>query len=213
MDDLRFVHILMRAELDAVICSGARRGKQFTYALLEERAPQAKPLSRDEALAELTQRYFTSHGPATIQDFVWWSGLTMADARTGLDAVQSALVRETIDSRTYWQSASTPDSYEQRSSPTAYLLPAYDEYLVSYKDRSASVYAEHSKASDRRNSILNPTIVIEGQVVGMWQRTLKKRDVTITSDLFTALDADQTRVFAEAVQRYAGFLDARIVEG
>jgi len=73
----RVTYIMMRAELDGVICSGARRGKQFTYALLAERAQQARTLDRDEALAELTMRYFTSHGPATIQDFVWWSGLTV----------------------------------------------------------------------------------------------------------------------------------------
>src|SRR6266702_3694762 len=84
-------HVLMHAELDGIICSGARRGKQFTYALLDERTPQARTLDRGEALAEFARRYFTSRGPATLQDFVWWSGLTVADARTGLEMVTSQL--------------------------------------------------------------------------------------------------------------------------
>src|SRR5438105_4854056 len=124
----RVTYIIMRAELDGIICSGARRGKQFTYALLAERAPQARSLDRDEALAELTTRYFTSHGPATIQDFVWWSGLTVADARAGLAMVTSHLLHETIGGQTYWFPVSR--LAEQDLSQTAYLLPNYDEYTV-----------------------------------------------------------------------------------
>src|SRR6266487_1491890 len=102
----RIGHIIVRAELEGIICSGARRGKQFTYALLDERAPQARMLDRDEALSELARRYFTSHGPATLQDFVWWSGLTIADAKTGLEMVRSQLMHEVVDSQTYWRSTS-----------------------------------------------------------------------------------------------------------
>src|SRR6266571_3866 len=90
-DVLRFTYIMIRAELDGIVCSGARQGKQFTYALLDERAPQARTLDHDEALAEFARRYFTGHGPATLQDFVWWSGLSVADARAGLDMVKSQL--------------------------------------------------------------------------------------------------------------------------
>ncbi len=85
----RLAHIALHAELERVICSGPRRGKQFTYALLDERAPRAIRLTRDEALAELTTRFFRSHGPATIRDFVWWSGLTTADSKRGLDVVRA----------------------------------------------------------------------------------------------------------------------------
>src|SRR5213078_2598445 len=130
----RVTHIMMRAELDGIICSGARRGKQFTYALLAERAPQARTLARDEALAELTMRYFTSHGPATVQDFVWWSGLTVADARAGIESLKSQLVQEVIDGQIYWFSASTPPA---KVSSSTYLLPYFDEYTVGYTDRSA----------------------------------------------------------------------------
>jgi hypothetical protein len=107
-DDVRLVLILMRAELDGVICSGARIGKQFTYALLDERVPRTKALTRDAALAELTRRYFTSRGPATVQDFVWWSGLTVADARAGIEMTGRRLVREVIDGTACWRSSPPP---------------------------------------------------------------------------------------------------------
>src|SRR5258706_567515 len=126
---------LMCAELDGVICSGARRGKQFTYALLDERAPQARMLDRDEALAELSRRYFTSHGPATLKDYIWWSGLTAADASSGLEMVKSKLIHEAVDGQTYWFSTATPPVKDLSS--TVYLLPNFDEYIVGYTDRSA----------------------------------------------------------------------------
>ena len=90
----RLAHLVMQAELDAVICSGARRGSQFTYALLDDRAPAVRTRRRDEALAELTRRYFRSHGPAQVTDFVWWSGLSTADARRGLEMVEREVDRQ-----------------------------------------------------------------------------------------------------------------------
>ena len=107
-ENLGFMLIIMHAELDGIVCSGARRGKQFTYALLDERVPQSRTLEHDEALAEFARRYFTSHGPATLQDFVWWSGLTVADARAALAMVTSQLMHEVVDGQTYWFSASMP---------------------------------------------------------------------------------------------------------
>ncbi|TMF51214.1 MAG: winged helix DNA-binding domain-containing protein [Chloroflexi bacterium] len=123
-DLLRFAHIIMHAELDGIICSGARRGKQFTYALLEERAPQARTLERNEALAEFARRYFTSHGPATLQDFVWWSGLSAADARAGLAMVTSQLIHEDVDGQTYWFSTSSLPARDLTQ--TIFLLPNFE---------------------------------------------------------------------------------------
>jgi hypothetical protein len=132
----RLAHIVMQAELDAVICSGPRRGKQFTYALLDERVPMVRVRSRDDSLTELARRYFTSHGPAQLHDFAWWSGLSIADARAGLAAVDRELARETIDGRTYWFRSSGRTVATPRA---AYLLPLFDEYLIAYKDRSAAL--------------------------------------------------------------------------
>src|SRR5262249_4743647 len=123
-DPLRLNYILIWAELNGLICSGPRRGKQFTYALLEERVPPASPLERDEALAELTRRYFTSHGPATARDFSWWSGLTVADAQRGLAIVGSELQRAEMDGRIYWLASSTLPA--RQTIEMAHLLPNYD---------------------------------------------------------------------------------------
>ena len=209
-DDLqRFTHIMMRAELDGIVCSGARRGKQFTYALLDERAPQARTLNRDEALAEFARRYFTSHGPATLQDFVWWSGLTVADARAGLEMVTSQLMHEVVDGQTYWFSMSTPPAKDL--SQAAYLLPNYDEYIVGYTDRSAVFDASHTNKLDPRGNVLfNHTIVMDGQVVGTWKRTIKKDAVIITPSLLTPLHDAETRAFAAAANRYGAFLDMSV---
>ena len=199
---IRLGYIIHRAELEALVCSGARRGKQLTYALVAERAPQAKTLPRDEALAELTRRYFMSHGPAQAQDFVWWSGLTAAEAKTGLEMVKSELSQEVIEGRTYWCSpAITPAPLV---SPMAYLLPAYDEYTVAYKDRSAVL--EPVLAESMKMEILNPAIVINGRVVGTWKRSLEKEMVTLRPNLFGPLEPAETQALAEAAQRYERFL-------
>ncbi len=208
-DLLRFTYIMIRAELDGIVCSGARRGKQFTYALLDERAPQARTLDRDEALAELAGRYFTSHGPATLQDFVWWSGLTVADARTGLEMVTSRLMHEVVDGQEYWFSTSASPAKEL--SQTVYLLPNFDEYVVGYTDRSAIFDASHTHKLDSRGNVLfQHTIVLDSQVVGTWKRTLKKDAVILSPSLFTPLTKDETRALAASAKRYSEFLDLSV---
>ena len=209
---LRFTFIIMHAELDGIICSGARRGKQFTYALLEERAPQATILERDEALAELARRYFTSHGPATLQDFAWWSGLPVADAKMGLAMVGAQLMHEIVDDQTYWFSPSTLSTPPAKElAQTAYLLPNFDEYTVGYTDRSAvfDMSLAH-KLDPRSNSLLSYIMVLNGQVVGTWKRAIKKDAVIITPNPFTPLNLDETRAFIEVANRYGTFLDLSV---
>ena len=203
---LRFTYIIMRAELDGIICSGARRGKQFTYALLDERAPQARTLDRDEALAELARRYFTSRGPATLQDFVWWSGLTVADARNGLEMMTSQLMHEVIDGQTYWCSDSRPSAKDP--SQTMYLLPNFDEYIVGYTDRSAVFDSSHTQKLDSRENVLFQHIIVrDGEVIGTWRRTLKKDSVFLTSYLFTTLNEAEERALADSANRYGSYLN------
>ena len=144
--------VVMSAELEHVICSGPRRGKQFTYALVSERAPKPRILSGDEALGELTRRYLRSHGPATVRDFVWWSSLTTADVRRGLDIIK-ARPREQ-DGRTYW---TLPSVTVPPRSTQVHLLPIYDEFLVAYRDRvavphgpSSHARSDETRARDRR---------------------------------------------------------------
>jgi Winged helix DNA-binding domain len=154
------------AELEGVICSGPRRGKHQTYARLADRAPDAQRLPRDEALAELTRRYFRSHGPATIRDFVWWSGLTTPDTKRGLEMIGAQ--PHPIDGCTYWQvdGGSRPAS----AGASLHLLPIYDEYLVSYRDRIAVPHGPTKVPSGSRGSVLfQHALVIAGQVAGTWR--------------------------------------------
>jgi len=208
-DGMRLGYIVHKAELDAVVCSGPRRGKQFMYALLDERAPQAKTLQRDEALVELVTRYFTSHGPATAQDFSWWSGLTLADARAGLDMVKGHLMHEVIDGETYWFAASA--AFAKDKSPTVYLLPNYDEY-ISYKDRSAVFDPQHADLMNPdKNIVFAHYVVVDGQIVGTWRRTFAQKKVVIESKPFVKLTAAQNRAYQAAAQCYAEFLGVPVV--
>ena len=203
----RGLHILGRLSQDGFICFGSREGKQQTFALLEEWAPMAKRMARDESLAELATRYFTSRGPATLQDFTWWSGLTAADAKSGLEMAKSFLAHETFNGQTYWL-ASSIGARKDTSSTIAYLLPAFDEYTVAYKDRSAILNPKYSQNANSGNGILYPTIVVDGQVVGTWKRTLKKDAIVITPSLFGKLNRAETHAIAEAANRYGDFLNA-----
>jgi len=196
----RLAHIVMQAELDAVICSGARRGKQFTYALLDERVPMSRPLSRDDAIAELARRYFTSHGPAHVHDFAWWSGLTVADARAGLEAVERVLAYDTVDGRTYW----FPSSVRGPNKPcSAYLLPLFDEYLIAYKDRSAALDVSRSAARDP----FSAPIVVNGQVVGGWKRLQNSSSISIALMPFERLGKRDVSAITAAARAYAAFVD------
>lgn len=201
----RGLHILWRVAQEGLICFGAREGKQHTFALLDEWAPNAKSMERDEALAELARRYFTSHGPATLQDFVWWSGLRTADAQAGLDMVKAHFVREVVDDRTYWFPQHMPAATD--TSPTAYLLPSYDEYMVGYKDRSAALDPKQANYASSGYGIFNPIIIIDGRATGTWKRAFKKGTVVITPHLFNALTNDERRAVATAAARYGAFLE------
>ncbi|GIK38325.1 MAG: hypothetical protein BroJett011_21580 [Chloroflexota bacterium] len=200
----RGYHILCRSAQDGLICFGPPSGKQQTFTLLDEWAPRAKSLARDEALAELTRRYFTSHGPATLPDFGGWSGLTLTEARAGLEMVKTQLSQETVNGQTYWMSPDRPVIAD--NSPTTYLLPGFDEYMLGYKDRSAVLEAIHApKITPGNNGMFSPTLVIDGKVAGTWKRTFKKETVVITASPFNSLSEDQKQAITVAAKRYGKF--------
>jgi hypothetical protein len=201
----RGYHMLARAAQDALICFGAPSGKEQTFVLLDEWAPQAKSLAGEEALAELTRRYFTSHGPATLQDFMWWSGLAAADAKHGLESARTALIQETIDGRVYWLSPQAPGISNPQ--PTIYLLPGFDEYLLGYRDRSAVLDPAFARqVCPGGNGVFFPTIVIDGRVVGTWKRILKKDKIVMTPSPFYGMSGVEHDAFAEAAERYGAFI-------
>ena len=200
----RGVHILQRASLDGLICQGVTQHNNPTFFSLDELPPQTKVFVREEALAELAQRYFTSRGPATLQDFIWWSGLSSADAKAGLGAIQAQFVRETIDDQSYWLSPTMPTV--QENPEMGYLLPGFDEYLLAYKDRDASLDVPRYKRTTPTNGMLPATLVIDGRVVGTWKRTLKKDKVLIEANPFISFSDEENNAFAVAAGRYGEYL-------
>ena len=201
----RGYHLLVRSAQDGLICFGARRGKQQTFTLLDEWIPQTKPLAHDEALAELTRRYFAGHGPATLQDLMRWAGITTAEANIGLEAVGKELMQETIADRVYWMSSDTADL--SSGMETAHLLPGFDEYLLGYSDRSAVLdpaYAQ--RICPGGNGMFSPTIVIDGSVVGTWKRTVKKGTLAIDLASFQSLTAAENSAVSAAAERYGDYL-------
>jgi Winged helix DNA-binding domain len=205
-EPLRLGCIMMYAELEGIVCSGPRRGRQFTYALLEERAPRAVTLARDEALAELARRFFQSHGPATTHDLAKWSGLTIADARRGLEEVKGGFDHETIDGHTYWFTGTEPPPAAR--APKAYLLPNYDEYTVGYRHHAAVF-----DTARINQLVFNHIVVIDGRVTGTWRRTLEKDSVIIESSFFAPLTKAEARAVAAAAARYGRFIGLPVVMG
>lgn len=199
----RLPHLIARAELAGLICSGARRGNQITFALLEHRVPKVASLTREASLAELARRYFTTRGPATVADFMWWSGLTAADARAAIALTDDALVEETYDGTKHWRGRATQAT---RIPAEAYLVPTYDEYTVAYKDRRTIGTAPSKPKSFGEATLLCPAIVVGGEVVGSWSRKVSKKSVAIELRPWRTLTAREQKLVDAAADRYAAFL-------
>jgi hypothetical protein len=203
----RLAYIVMHEELDGTLISGPRRGKQFTYMLLDERVPSTRRLTPDAALAELTRRYFTGHGPATIRDFVWWSGLTVRQARTGLEMLASRAAQETIGDLTYW---TVPSKAPAAADPARlYLLPNYDEYLIAYRDRGNVARLLTTADAPRDFDIYAHVLVLDGGFGGTWRRTQSAGAVEIVVRPFDRLGKEQVRALSSAAKRHGEFLGAK----
>jgi hypothetical protein len=201
----RLGHLMVRAEIDAVICSGARRGKQATYALLDERAPAARPRERDDALAELAHRYFTSHGPALANDFAWWAGLTVADAKRAIERAGARLREVTVGGKRHWRGARA--AAPPVRGPVVHLLPNYDELVVAYGDRTASIDdARLKKIGTLAMVIANNLVSVDGRVVGGWRRLVDKKTSIVETTLVRRLDAAEQAGLREAADRYGRFV-------
>lgn len=203
-NDNRAYHIFLRAELEGILCSGAVRNNKLTYALLSERVPKPKNISREDALQKLAGKYFSSHGPATLQDFTWWSGLSARDARNALEMVKADFNQEKTALETYWfdKSFSLTENEDQQ----AYLLPAFDEFIISYKDRKASLSLPDHKKAVSQNGIFRPVMVIDGQVKGIWKRTFKKEKVIIETAFFQPPDQSAKKLVEKAAGTFGNFL-------
>ena len=202
---VRGLHILHRLALEGLICFGVREGKQQTFVLLDEWIPNIESMDKDKALGELALRYFTSHGPATIQDFRWWSGLTDTDARNALDMIKSQLLSEDIDNKTYWFQSfkDTEDSKYHVSQ----LLPNFDEYFIGYKDRNNLINGIYTKESNINDFIFNSNIIIDGEIVGAWKRTFREGKVIITLNYYKSMNYEENLAVKNAAKVYGKFLD------
>lgn len=218
-DVQRLAHIVMWAELDGLICSGPRRGKpastrgasstrggQFTYSLLETRVPKTKVIDTETSRARLAQLYFTSHGPAQLKDFSWWSGLSVKDSERALESIKDSLYRETIENKTYWLSSRATYSPPQKK--LALLLSIYDEYTIAYKDRNALGGTRYIEKLLSMGNWLTAVMIYDGSIVGTWKRTIKKDTVDVRLFPFEKLTLKETSAFASAVTRYKTFVGA-----
>ncbi len=196
----RGVYLLQRASLDGLIAQGAQRGRHETFFALDT-LPSGDTLSRDEMLTELARRYFTSRGPATVHDFAWWSGLTMPDVRAGLESVRAGLIAETVEGQTYWRSDLTPAAHDRQTA----LLPGFDEYLLSYRDRSAALDPAYVSLI-QHGGMFTPYIVSGGRVIGTWQRVVRNHVVTITLSSLASPSDELRQAVAGAAQRYGEYL-------
>jgi hypothetical protein len=210
-DPSRAVHFMMHAETDALVCNGEMRGKEQTYALLDEKVPPAPILGREEALSELARRYFESHAPATLPDFHWWSGLSMPDARLGLERIKSGLDFFELDGKTYFFKKNADSEPWRATEKSVFFLPAFDEYCVSYKDRAAVFAAKFHGQAITSNGIFKPIMVVNGQVVGIWKRTVQKNNLLVEPIFFDENDRLNTHEMANAVQGLSYFAGKPVV--
>jgi hypothetical protein len=204
-NDMRITFILLHASYERLICFGPRRGKEYTHTLLEEWVQPTDLLEYDEALKELTLRYVSSHGPATMQDFAWWSGLTLTDVKKGLEMAGSKLESIKIKEQLYWM----PEEHSAlpKTSGSVFLLAGFDEYIVAYKDRSAVLHPHHVKAvMGLGNGIFNNTVLVNGKVAGVWKRTFQKQKVNIDFVMFEKTNDAVKKKILTASKRCGKFL-------
>ena len=206
---IRLACLMMRAELDGAICSGPRRGRQFTYMLLEARVPPAPSRTREEALGELARRYFAGHGPATVRDLAKWSGLTVADARRGAESVRTAVAHEIWKGQTYW--GISPARGIRLQKPVAHLLSIYDEYLIGYHHASPVCDAPCAKRLKQLGNALTYTVLVDGRIVGTWRRSSGRQEVEIQTKMFRRLTPAERRALAAVAERYGTFTGLRAV--
>jgi hypothetical protein len=204
-DGLRLAFLMMQAELDLVVCSGPRQGKQFTYALVDDRVPVGDLPRGDEALAELARRYFRSHGPATVHDFVWWSGLTVGQARTGLAALGRGVESQAINGTTYWSIPSGKRGKAAGTPPIVHLLPIYDEYLNALRDRSLARDPAGPTVTTTDFTGLPNQLVIDGILRGAWKVVSTGDAARIDVRPFRALSRNERDALKRAAARYGRF--------
>lgn len=205
----RLAHLVMHAELDSIICSGPQRGKQSTYMLVDQRVTHQRLIFGDEALHELTVRYFASRAPATEYDFAWWSGLTVGECRRGIDITGKQLKQVMLGDTRYY----APTDFELPSTipTTAHLLPNYDEYFIGFRDRSAiGQRLESSALVTGGNALIAHVVAVDGQLVGGWRRVAERGNTVLRFNLMVKLTPAERKRVKNVVARFAEFAGVRV---
>ena len=205
--DNRLWHIMLWAELNGIVCSGKSPDDKHTYALLKERIPQKKKIEKEEALGLLAVKYFRSHGPATIRDFSWWSGLTSGEIKISLERAESELENEIVDGITYWFGRNHVIRPDENS---ACLLPAFDEFIISYSDRSAVLSVDNHKKAVSQNGVFRSTVVIKNHVAGLWKPVKNKDGIILVLSLFKKAKRSEKSALEDAAEAYGKFLGKKI---
>jgi hypothetical protein len=206
-DGVRASHIMLRAELEGIVCNGKLKGKTHTYRLLDELIKSPKKITHEEALAKLALIYFSSHAPATVKDFSWWSGLSLTDSKTALESIKNKLTAEKIGEELYWLPAAFHLNLNKKT--TAHFLPAFDEYIISYKDRTASLALDHQPVAFTANGIFRPILLLDGQGIGIWSRSIKKETVIIETTFFKAPSKSAHLLLEKEAKVYGAFLNKK----
>lgn len=206
-DSHRAVHIMFDAELKAIVCNGTMRGPKLTYRLMDEIIPPGHMFTREEALYQLALRYFSSHGPATVQDFQWWSGLPVGDARKALEMIKTTMTSIKTDQKEYWIPLEA--AYLPKNIPDVCFLPAFDEFLVSYKDRTAVLHPDWHREAITVNGIFKPSILVEGKIAGTWSFTNRKNKILFETGYFDPAMSLEAAVIDRALERLNDFWESR----
>ena len=197
-------YFIGRAESSGLLCSGADKDKKVTYALIDERIPSTKELHKDEALAKLARRYFQSHSPAGFQDFLWWSGLTITETRHAIHLIEGELIKDRYAEHELFVHESWVES--KPSGDVVHFLPSFDEYLISYKDRSTVLDPKHYPKAFNNFGIFYPVILHNGKIVGNWKKVTKKSGTTIETTFFEKKTKVNKKLIKEAEQRFLSYL-------
>lgn len=213
LDDARFdragqrlPYLLSHCELEAVIGSGGLAGKQQTYALIDERVPAGGRFDRDDALVELVRRYLTSHGPASVKDMSWWSGLTMTDLRKALNDLGDEVASETVDGIELWSNASK--KAPPPAARGAHLLQTYDELVVGYTESRylGDPGVERARAAWGDRTYPSGGLILNGRIGGHWRRALERDSVRVEVHLYEDPTPTTTQAVRSAATKLGRFL-------
>ena len=211
LDDRLLTSLLVRMEIEGLLCSGEMQGREATWALLSERVPIICSLTPDEALKQLALKYFRSHSPASLEDFVWWSGLPKAQCRKALTLIANEIEETKVEEETMYLYHNTPDCSDYAG--MVLLLPPYDEYLIGYKSRWVALEKKHTAKAHNNFGIFKPVILHEGRVVGNWKASIDKQAANLLTELFAEKSKVKQQSLQDAINQFVEFCKVTTANG